>query len=131
MTVKELMDITGKSRDAIIDRVKKLFPDITFEPRKKVVLTGDQAQAVLESYHPGFDLSGNAIEEPDRPAEKTVRIIHEKRGPGAVTDLLKQLGKYLSKEEMHDFIMRNEQILAPQEPRQLEEHGKSEESGEA
>ena len=120
MTVKELMEITGKSRDAVIGRIKKLFPKIVFEPRKKIELTDEQARSILESYHPGYDLSGDAIAKPDKSIEKTVRVIHEKTGIGAFTDLLKELGKWLSKEEMHDFIMKNPQITASQEPKQIE-----------
>lgn len=119
MTVKELMQITSKSRDAIIGRIKKLFPKMVFEPRKKIELTDEQARSILESYHPGYDLSGDAIAKPDKSIEKTVRVIHEKTGVGAFTELLKELGKWLSKEEMHDFILRSPQIVSHEEPKQL------------
>ena len=105
MTVKEIMDITGKSRDAIIGRIKKLFPKMVFEPRKKVDLTDEQARSILESYHPGYDLSGDAIAKQDKTESKTVRIIHDTKKIELTGALLKEMGKYLSRDEMRDFLL--------------------------
>ena len=124
MTVKELMEITGKSRDTIVDRVKKTCPDVVFKPKTKTVLNEDQTHKVLESFIPQYQLKEYLSDS----SEKTVRVIHERVGIGAMTDLLKQMGKYLSKDEMHDFIVNNKAILAP-EPLRIENPKEAEENG--
>lgn len=123
MTITELMQITGKSRDIINARVKKLCPEIAFKPKTKAVLNDEQGKKILDSFVPKFSLKNYPVET----TGKTSRIIYEKAGPGAIADLLKQLGKWLSKEEMHEFIMRNPQITGREEPKQLEEGKKEEE----
>lgn len=115
MTVTELMQVTGKSRDIIIARVKKLCPEIVFKPKAKTELTDEQSRKILEDFVPKFSLEDYPVERKG----KTSRIIYEKAGPGYVAEYIKQMGKYLSKEEMRDFILGNPQITASKEVKKL------------
>lgn len=122
MTITELMQVTGKSRDIITSRVKRLCPGVVFKPKMKTTLTDEQSRKVLDSFVPKFDVTDYAVDSKG----KTSRIIHERSGPGAIADLLHEMGKHLSKEEMHDFIMRTPFISASQGVKQIEKPDEAE-----
>ena len=118
MTVKELMSITSKSRDVIIARIRKLFPDMEFRPRVKVELTEDQGKAVLESYEAGFTI-GEPDSKPDRPVGNPVKVV-------VTGALIKELSKLLSRDELRQMLFN----IPLSEGRKLIEQDKSSETEE-
>ena len=116
MSVKELMEITGKSRDVIIARIRKLFPAIVFEPRKKIELTENQGKAVLESYESTFSI-GEPDDKPDKPVGSPVKVM-------ITGSLIKELSKLLSRDELRQMLFN----IPLSEGRKLIEQDKSSEN---
>jgi len=68
MTVKELMQATGKSRDAVLKAIHDILPDKTILPRQKIVLEKDEIDKVLEILQQDYRI----LKE---PAEKTSKML--------------------------------------------------------
>jgi len=98
MTVKEIMDISGKNRETVLAKIKELLPDLEIEPRKKITLDKEQAEKVIDVLMPSDRIYQKSV-------EKTVRIVHNTQKVELTGSLLKEMGKYLSRDEMRDFLL--------------------------
>ena len=118
------MQITGKSRDIITARVKKLCPEIVFKPKSKTVLNDEQARKILDSFMPKFNVEDYPVETKG----KTSRMEYVKTGPGYIAEYLKQLSKFLSPEQMREIVLNNPQITGREETLQIEKPKEEQES---
>jgi len=103
MTVKELMQATGKSRDAVLKAIHEILPDKTILPRQKIVLEKDEIDKVLEVLQVDYRI----LKE---PAEKTSKMLYLsiKREINAST--LRELAKYMTPAEIRSYIIQSTNI---------------------
>ena len=50
MTVSEIAQVTGKSRDIVLRAVHDLLPGKKIEPKKKIVFTQEEAETLLKLF---------------------------------------------------------------------------------
>lgn len=121
MTVKELMQATGKSRDAVLKAIHEILPDKTILPRQKIVLEKDEIDKVLEILQQDYRI----LKE---PAEKTSKMLYlsVKREVNAST--LRELAKYMTPEEIRNYILQSTNITSFRQLEEPEKHKKDEEA---
>lgn len=98
MTVKELMDLTGKNRETVLAKIKELLPDLEIKPRTKLLLSKEQSEKIIDVLMPSDRILQKTV-------EKTIRIVHNTQKIELTGSLIKEMGKYLSRDEMRDFLL--------------------------
>lgn len=131
MTVKELMQISGKDRSTIIGKIKELLPDYEIKERKKIILNDEQVDIIL-----------NALPVPSRiqqiSGQKITRVLHLTQRHDVKYDLsagaLEKLSKIMSDEELKEYIHHvmdlDTRITGSQEIKKLKKPDEDEESEE-
>lgn len=98
MTVKEIMDATGKNRETVLQKIHDLLPDLETKARTRITLNKEQSEKIIDVLMPSDRILQKSV-------EKTVRIVHNTQKIELTGSLLKEMGKYLSKEEMRNFLL--------------------------
>ena len=92
------MEFTGRTRDTVLAKITELLPDLEIKPRTKLTLNQEQSERVIDVLMPSDRILQKTV-------EKTIRIVHNTQKIELTGSLIKEMGKYLSKDEMRDFLL--------------------------
>jgi len=119
MTVTEIAQITGKSRDTILKMIHDLLPKKEITAKRKIVLNKEEVEVLLGALEPDYRIQ-------QKTDEKKTKVLHLsiKRDLNAAT--LKEMSKYLSKEEIREYILQTTHITGFKQLEEPEEEKKDE-----
>ena len=127
MTIREIAERVGVSKDTVLERVRKLLPAVEIKPKTKVLLNNKEVDVILHSFGTTKELSAGTIETA-RTVENLKGTVEPKTYVSFKYDLssasLKELSKYLSEEQMRAYILKATgmmgKITVREEPLQIE-----------
>lgn len=105
MTVTEIAEICDVSRDKVLRTMHEHLPDKITEKNKKIVFNQDETDlllSILEPHHRKVMKSNT----------KQSKVLHLSIKRNIDSATLKQLAKYLSPEEIREYILKSTQITS-------------------
>ena len=105
MTVTEIAKVCGVGRDKVLKTMHDILPDKVIEPRKKIVFTQEETEKILEVLQPKFSI----LQKSD---EKQSKVLHLSIKREVNSRTLKELAKYLSPEEIRQYIIDTARITS-------------------